>query len=162
LRIRDNFSIFQISAVSSNTVVTGGTYVYGSGAYSVINLKQLDRSFGHRNWKVIQECFFFNVPNTRVMKIKLGVSRNLVTPSFVYSTERTLTNSAGAARSAKIRNIVLPSEIITALPEAETESIYIASMLGSDAGTNLNAYGAKLYVVPLHIDLDEIFQLGVG
>jgi hypothetical protein len=143
-------------------VVTGGAYVGMYAGYSTLNIPMLDAMYGYRNWVLVQDAWFFNVANARVMKARMGFSRVLAGLIVLYGTETTLTNNSGFARSAFMRIVYTPAHIIATLAQAATETIVVSGSLGSDAGANLNAYGGRLYVASLDLGITALSQLGVG
>jgi hypothetical protein len=149
-------------AQSGAMVVTGGAYIIMYAGYTSLNIPALDALFGYRNWSLIQEAWFFNTPNLRVMKARMGFSRVLAGLASINGAETLLTNNAGAARSAFMRIIYTPAHIIATLAEAATETVLVSAILGSDAGANLNAYGGRLFVASNDLNIAALSALGVG
>ncbi|MCK9596156.1 hypothetical protein M0R19_03160 [Candidatus Pacearchaeota archaeon] len=159
-----SYQIINLTNVQTAITVTSGTYITANAGYSTINISELDEIYGYHNWKLILQCLWFNVPNTRVMKMKMGFSRVLASLDLKYTDESYLTNSAGGARSAFGRISITPDEIIALLSQAETETVVWGGFLGCDAGTatNLSVYAVNSYIIPSNYPIYDIFQLGVG
>jgi len=114
--------------------------------YDTFSVPEADAFFGHKNWSLCGELWFFNVANTITVTAQPYVSRLLASLSFQAGTATTYTNAAGAARSIKVRCAMTRAQIITAIATAATETLITGMQIQKSGGANVGYYGVRLYV----------------